>query len=414
MTAIPTQLRNRLADILRAIGISLLVWLAAGAVGAINPPIVMMPNGQILATDRWLMFGVTLRGTTTWLWLGAIVSLATMLVMRARIHPAARIGLHAALAVATMAAVIGSRANQVMVPVSDGIIDGTAGMSGGTTPSPGAIPISVRPVPSARLGMVQGQLTGPIDKREPLIYAALVALAVLAEMMRRQGAQRRAAELAEHRTMELQSQLSRAKLDTLRMQLQPHFLYNSLNMIAGLVDIDPPAAKDTIARLGGLLRETLRVSESSVPLAREVEWIESYLEIQERRFGQRLEVELRIAPETLGCDVPFLILQPLVENALQHGVASLPPEAIGRIVVESRLDGDALVLSVRDNGAGLATGSSAGTGVGLRNSRERLAAMYGGSARLTVGPAAGGGTEAVVEIGCARSVAHSVSIAAPD
>jgi two-component system LytT family sensor kinase len=182
----------------------------------------------------------------------------------------------------------------------------------------------------------------------------------------------------ELRAAQLSAQLAQAQLQALRTQLHPHFLFNTLNGIATLVHRDPEAADLMIARLSALLRLTLEgIGVQEVPLAKEIEFLRGYLEIEEVRFGDRLTVEMHIAPEVLGACIPYLILQPLVENAIRHGIA--PRAQPGRIAIRAAAENGFLVLEVSDNGPGLAAGSEASTrqGTGLSNTRSRLEKLYG-------------------------------------
>jgi two-component sensor histidine kinase len=177
---------------------------------------------------------------------------------------------------------------------------------------------------------------------------------------------------------QLSAELAQAELQALRTQLHPHFLFNTLNGIATLVHRDPEAADQMIARLSALLRLTLEgVGLQEVPLAKEIDFLKSYLEIEKVRFGDRLTVEMQIAPEVLGARIPYLILQPLVENAIRHGIA--PRSQPGRVEIRAAPENGSLVLEVRDNGPGLAAGpeSSPRQGMGLSNTRSRLEKLYG-------------------------------------
>jgi sensor histidine kinase YesM len=177
---------------------------------------------------------------------------------------------------------------------------------------------------------------------------------------------------------ELKAQLVEAQLQALKMQLHPHFLFNTLHSISSLVLEDPKRANQMIARLGDFLRLTLESTEhQTVMLKEEVEFLRCYLEIEQVRFEDRLTVEFDIEPATLSVQVPHLILQPIVENAIQHAVA-LRTEHSRIRVASSRLDGS-LRLEVQDDGpgAGPAQGSSGKQGLGLKNVRARLAQVYG-------------------------------------
>ena len=176
----------------------------------------------------------------------------------------------------------------------------------------------------------------------------------------------------------LEARLAQARLRTLEAELHPHFLFNTLHAISTLVHTQPDAADRMISRLSDLLRITFSRSDAAcVPLHEELEFLQKYLEIEQTRFQDRLTVEYEIDPETLDAEVPRLILQPLVENAIKHGVAPRPGP--GRIAIGSRTENNQLHLTVRDNGAGLSSAARAGLhdGVGLSNTRNRLECLYG-------------------------------------
>jgi len=198
------------------------------------------------------------------------------------------------------------------------------------------------------------------------------------------------------RAATLEAQLAEARLTALQGQLRPHFLFNTLNMIAEQVHTDPGGADAMLTRLGVLLRSSFTEADRErVPLRRELELLESYIEIMRARFRGRLTFELNVEPTTLDALVPRFVLQPLVENAIKHGVE--PREEGGRVTVTARRDGDSLDLEVRDNGDGLAGAIREGTGV--RNTRERLHHLYGaGRQQFALAPAPGGGTVASVVI----------------
>jgi signal transduction histidine kinase len=185
----------------------------------------------------------------------------------------------------------------------------------------------------------------------------------------------------EVRTAQLSAQLAQAQLQALRMQLHPHFLFNTLNAISALVHKDPEIADRMIARLSDLLRLTLEnIGIQEVRLAQELDFLEGYLEIERMRFADRLEVRMRIAPETLDARAPYLILQPLVENAIRHGIA--PRSAPGCIEVSAeRRDGE-LVLAVKDDGPGISTKTNLKDGVGISSTRARLERLYGAAHRF--------------------------------
>jgi two-component system, LytTR family, sensor kinase len=190
---------------------------------------------------------------------------------------------------------------------------------------------------------------------------------------------------------QLQAQLADARLSALRTQLNPHFLFNTLNAISALVERDPRGVRRMIARLSELLRTSLdEADEPEVPLHRELTFIDRYLEVMQIRFQGRLHVRVHADPEASAALVPNLILQPLVENAVKHGISKLV--GAGRIEIRAQRVGERVVLSVHDNGPGLVNGRPpAAEGVGLRNTRQRLAQLYGADQSLTLRCAEGGG-----------------------
>ena len=204
----------------------------------------------------------------------------------------------------------------------------------------------------------------------------------------------------EKRAAGLQAQLTEARLEALRAQLQPHFLFNTLNAVTVLVDENPAAAKETLAQLSELLRIALDGARTQeVPLRRELEMTDLYLRIQRTRYGDRLEVRNEIEPDTLGALVPSLVLQPLVENALKHGIDSLPGP--GAVTVSARRRDGQLLLGVEDAGEGRRSPGSAapGMGIGLSNTGERLRGLYGDAGSVSLEPAAAGnGTKVVVKL----------------
>jgi LytS/YehU family sensor histidine kinase len=193
----------------------------------------------------------------------------------------------------------------------------------------------------------------------------------------------------------LQTQLAEARLDALRMQLNPHFLFNTLHAVSALVERDPSGVRKMIARLSELLRKTMESgAPNEVPLRDELALLRRYVEIMEIRFQGRLRVATNVPDDLLGALVPNLVLQPIVENALEHGAARAEGE--GRIAIEARRSGERVVLSVRDNGPGVSAGAS--SGVGLANTRARLEQLYGDEASLTLTTAPDGGALAEIAL----------------
>ena len=219
------------------------------------------------------------------------------------------------------------------------------------------------------------------------IYALLVGIAHLGLYSRRYREREQAAE-------RLARGLTEARLQALKMQLQPHFLFNTLNAISALIPHDAKPARRMLARLGDLLRVTLEHEETQeVTLREELAFLEPYLEIEQARLEDRLTVVMKIAPETLEARVPHLILQPLVENAIRHGIAArIEP---GRVEISAtRAPNDGLLhLEVRDDGRGVDRGHAVRTrrGVGLTNIRSRLEQLYNGEHRFELENHAEGG-----------------------
>ena len=181
-------------------------------------------------------------------------------------------------------------------------------------------------------------------------------------------------------TSQLEARLATTRLQVLKMQLHPHFLFNTLNAISELIYRDPESAERMISDLSDLLRmsfENLEVQE--IPLKQELEFLEKYLEIELTRFHDRLKVDMDISPDTLDASVPNMILQPLVENAIKHGIA--PRATGGHINIAAVRENGHLNLTVRDNGLGVPFGDleSLSEGVGLSNTRRRLRNLYGES-----------------------------------
>jgi two-component system, LytTR family, sensor kinase len=179
----------------------------------------------------------------------------------------------------------------------------------------------------------------------------------------------------EAETARLTSQLAQAQLQALKMQIHPHFLFNTLNSIAALLHKDVEAADRMIARLGDFLRLTLKSSDAqTVDFEQELEFLKCYLDIEHIRFQDRLTVEMDIDPHALKATVPNLILQPIVENAVRHGVARQTSH--GHITIRARREGERLIMTVADNGPGLKAQSN-GSGIGISNTRARLEQFYG-------------------------------------
>jgi two-component system, LytTR family, sensor kinase len=232
--------------------------------------------------------------------------------------------------------------------------------------APGSKP--VRWGPPGALGVFRG-LRAALDV---LVYWSLVGVCQAITNFR-------SSQERERRAVELEARLTSAKLQALRMQINPHFLFNTLNSIAALVYVNPRAADEMLGDLSELLRRSLdSMEEQEIPLARELEFVGTYIRIEQKRFGDRLQLEQSIPVELMNALVPALLLQPLVENAVRHGIE--PRRGPGLISIEAKQEQKHLHLIVRDNGRGLADAdlnSSTRPGVGLANTQARLRGLYG-------------------------------------
>jgi two-component system LytT family sensor kinase len=203
------------------------------------------------------------------------------------------------------------------------------------------------------------------------------------------------------RESRLATNVAEARLEALEGRLQPHFLFNTLNAIASLIRKDPRAAAVMVGHLSDLLRAALEAQPGGgreVTLANELELLERYTAIQQARFSDRLTVSIDATPGVLSAYVPPMILQPIVENAIRHGIA--PREARGTLTIEATRRGAMLRLVVRDDGVGFgsAPASARGKGLGISGTRERLAHLYGGQFRFDIAAATPTGTVVTIEL----------------
>ena len=230
------------------------------------------------------------------------------------------------------------------------------------------------------------QIFGPFALRGNFGFAIYLIVMSAAHAL---GYYRRAKE-RDVQAVELVANLNRAKLDALRLQLQPHFLFNTLNAISTLVHRDVDAADNLIGDLSELLRLSLLTTDHEVPLARELELLDRYLAIEQMRLGDRLSIVRRIDPTATGTLVPTFVLQPLAENAIRHGLE--PRNAPGTLTLAARISGATIYLSVTDDGIGLAADRlTARRGIGLANTEARLQALHGTAAKLElIAPPEGG------------------------
>lgn len=196
------------------------------------------------------------------------------------------------------------------------------------------------------------------------------------------------------RIAELEASLARARLDTLSAQLNPHFLFNALNGIAETVHHNPQTADAMIVSLSSLLRQSLdRSGEHLIPLRDEIELLDHYLSLQRLRLGDRLATEIAVCPDCASAMTPRLLLQPLAENAIVHGVSRIPSG--GRLLLDVRVDGGQLEIRLVSDGP-LAADASNGAGIGLANVRQRLDTLFGDRATFAIDTVAGGRTQVVV------------------
>jgi two-component system LytT family sensor kinase len=196
--------------------------------------------------------------------------------------------------------------------------------------------------------------------------------------------------------------LLEARLDALQRQINPHFLFNTLNSIASLVRMKPELAREMTVKLANILRALLKDHDTYVPLSEELSFTDDYLDIEVVRFGaDKLRVEKEIDPRTLGVLVPSILLQPLIENSIKHGLE--PRLKGGTVTLRSRLDGDRVLIEVADDGVGMGNRpasalSRTGAGIGMKNVQERLEVLYGNQARFEVVSNPGRGTLVSIEI----------------
>jgi two-component system LytT family sensor kinase len=232
-----------------------------------------------------------------------------------------------------------------------------------------------------------------------LTYAAIAGTYYTLDYFRRYREEELAAAELRTRAVRLEAQMAEARLSALRMELNPHFLFNALNAVSGLVRrADNAAAVEMIGRLGGLLRVALRGdTRHEIPLGEELEYLGHYLEIERIRFHDRLAVQVEVEPGLERALVPALILQPLVENAIRHGVA--PVAEPGRVTLSARAgDGGRLRLEVENTGREMPPGALERPGVGIRNTLARLDALYRGAASLRLENLPAGGVRATLDL----------------
>jgi two-component system sensor histidine kinase LytS len=229
------------------------------------------------------------------------------------------------------------------------------------------------------------------DRR--LLQSLSGALGVVLENVRFRADRRR----QEEREQQLRLLASRAELKALRAQINPHFLFNALSVISGLMQYQPELADETIERLAQVFRYTLRKSDNEwAPLGEEIDFVTAYLRIEQARFGDRLQVEFDVSPDAARILIPAMSIQPLIENAIKHGVSAR--EGCGAVGLRATLEDGRLSVEVSDNGPGFPPDFSLqqpGQSHGLRNVAERLRGYYGDAARLSW-ESGGNGTRVVL------------------
>jgi len=248
----------------------------------------------------------------------------------------------------------------------------------------------------------------PFDGRRMVLVGEIETLRECAlHAGRRLGELDRERDRIESAQMEsrLNEQLAQAELIALRAQVNPHFLFNSLNTIASLIASQPKRAETITVRLANVFRYVLlHANMPFTSVEEEIGFLRTYLEVERIRFGERLQVEFDIESSVAYVAIPSLILQPLIENAIKHGIAR--KAGSGKIVIRTRRRDKSLLMTVEDNGVGLgsyanwnhAEGNGTNTGFGLRNIRERLDTLYGGRASLSLAHGPSGGSCATLEI----------------
>jgi signal transduction histidine kinase len=260
--------------------------------------------------------------------------------------------------------------------------------------------IAIQLLAGTTLGIVHLLLMGVLGARllninrlgvEVLIYGFVFGITGVIQFQLR-------AQVDAMESLSLQRQLSTAHLRALQMQLEPHFLFNTLNAITTLVELGrQQEAAAMLQHLNSILKSTLtRDTPQKVPLSQELELVENYLAIEQVRFADRLRVEINVDPRAVDGLVPCFLLQPIVENAIRHGIANCESE--GRVEASATRDGDLLRFLVRDTGPGRISSQPNGHGIGLKNTRERLAHFYPDGYQMEAQPLRSGGFEVAITI----------------
>lgn len=271
-----------------------------------------------------------------------------------------------------------------------------------------AIAIEPARVEPTRLALISARrdVIGPLSR---LLSGALTYTAVASVLLLVRSQQHSQRSLL--RSAALERDLARARVQAIKMQVHPHFLFNALNTIHVLIDEAPDAARTVVVRLGDMLRVTLaRATQTEVTLAQELELLRHYLAIEAVRFQDRLDVRWQVEPAMHTAAIPDLILQPLVENAVKHGVARA--EGPYTLTIRAAADGDRLVLEVINEGHQRAASTDTGLGVGLATVRERLGALYGTTAVLSLRAEGSNTTVARITLPFRPCTTHSCAVVA--
>jgi hypothetical protein len=228
------------------------------------------------------------------------------------------------------------------------------------------VPLTVRP------GVVRHVLLGRRSGGRRYLSEDLQALARASAVV--------AEQLEQHRDSEMRRLVAQAELRALQSQIHPHFLFNALNTLYGIIPREARGARETVLNLADIFRYFLETKKTLLPLEEELHIVKAYLEVERLRLGEKLRVEIDVTPEALAVAIPILSIQPLVENAVKHGIA--PVTGRGLVRIEARIEDGSLEVTVSDNGPGF--GERQGTGVGLENVTRRLELSYGAAARLEI------------------------------
>jgi LytS/YehU family sensor histidine kinase len=344
-----------------------LIWAVPATIAALQQAATYATRGML--GREWLNAALQFPRYMLWAPLTPLIVGAARRWPLQRPHLAINILRHVALALVCVAFVEGI-SMQLLLAI-DGMVN--------VRPPEERVPVFVATVTAILARILTGMMT----------YAAVVGISTAIDSRRR-------LREASIRRADLERDLALVQVQSIKMQVQPHFLFNTLHAVNVLIERDPQTAAKMITRLGDLLRHTLsRATVAEVPLREELEVLMLYLEIEKTRFRDRLTVHVDVPEDLLDAMVPDLILQPLAENAIKHGIGS--DTAAGSITVAARRDGTMLELSMADSGTGPALAKSI-TGVGLSTVRGRLGRLYGDRQSFSLGVERGAGCIARVRL----------------